>query len=179
LAAANKDAKPTMQAPSNKGPDLVEKAIVPDYSLSSRVAPLGLAFYTADSVPSKYRGGAFVCEHGSWDRPQFNGYKVVFVPFNGGRPSGKAEDVVTDFLNAATAIFRASSLSRPPIDLASRSCPRRAATLTTINFFEEASASIALKPSSGLRACAKNRKFVNNLKLIWVVQSHLQKYSAS
>ena len=81
-------------------PDLVEKAIVPDYALSSHVAPLGLAFYTADSLPEKYRGGAFVGEHGSWDRPQFNGYKVVFVPFSGGRPNGKAEDVVTGFLNA-------------------------------------------------------------------------------
>jgi glucose/arabinose dehydrogenase len=82
-------------------PDLVEKAIVPDYALSSHVAPLGLAFYTADSLPQKYRGGAFVGEHGSWDRPQFNGYKVVFVPFSGGRPNGKAEDVVTGFLNAS------------------------------------------------------------------------------
>jgi glucose/arabinose dehydrogenase len=81
-------------------PDLVEKAIAPDYALSSHVAPLGLVFYTGDSLPQKYRGGAFVGEHGSWDRPTFNGYKVVFVPFSGGRPNGKAEDVVTDFLNA-------------------------------------------------------------------------------
>ena len=81
-------------------PDLVEKAIVPDYSLSSHVAPLGLVFYTADSLPQKYRGGAFVGEHGSWDRRIFNGYKVVFVPFSGGHPSGKAEDVVTGFLDA-------------------------------------------------------------------------------
>jgi glucose/arabinose dehydrogenase len=81
-------------------PDLVEKAIVPDYALSSHVAPLGLTFYTADSLPKKYRGGAFVGEHGSWDRPEFNGYKVVFVPFSGGCPNGKAEDVVTGFLNA-------------------------------------------------------------------------------
>jgi glucose/arabinose dehydrogenase len=81
-------------------PDLVEKAIAPDYALSSHVAPLGLAFYTAQSLPQKYRGGAFVGEHGSWDRGRFNGYKVVFVPFSGGRPSGKAEDVVTGFLDA-------------------------------------------------------------------------------
>jgi glucose/arabinose dehydrogenase len=80
-------------------PDLVEKAIVPDYALSSHVAPLGLAFDTADGLPQKYRGGAFVGEHGSWDRPRLNGYKVVFVPFSGGRPNGKAEDVVTGFLN--------------------------------------------------------------------------------
>ena len=81
-------------------PDLVATAIVPDYALSSHVAPLGLAFYTSNNLPQKYRGGAFVGEHGSWDRQRFNGYKVVFVPFSGGRPNGKAEDVVTDFLNA-------------------------------------------------------------------------------
>ena len=80
-------------------PDLVAKALVPDYSLSSHVAPLGLAFYTGDSLPQKYRGGAFVGEHGSWNRPTFNGYKVVFVPFSGGHPNGKAEDVVTGFLS--------------------------------------------------------------------------------
>jgi glucose/arabinose dehydrogenase len=80
-------------------PDLVEKAIVPDYALSSHVAPLGLAFYGGDSFPEKYRGGAFVGEHGSWNRRPFNGYKVVFVPFANGKPSGKAEDFVNDFLN--------------------------------------------------------------------------------
>ncbi|MER8959125.1 MULTISPECIES: sorbosone dehydrogenase family protein [unclassified Mesorhizobium] len=80
-------------------PDLVAKAIVPDYALSSHVAPLGLAFYTATSLPEAYRGGAFVGEHGSWNRTRFNGYKVVFVPFSGGRPSGVATDVVTDFLD--------------------------------------------------------------------------------
>jgi glucose/arabinose dehydrogenase len=80
-------------------PDLVAKAIPPDYALSSHVAPLGMTFYTADALPDKYRGGAFVGEHGSWDRMQFNGYKVVFVPFKDGKPSGKAEDVVTGFLN--------------------------------------------------------------------------------
>ena len=81
-------------------PDLVAKAIPPDYALSSHVAPLGLVFDTGDGLPQKYRGGAFVGEHGSWDRPTFNGYRVVFVPFSGGRPNGKAEDVVTGFLDA-------------------------------------------------------------------------------
>ena len=80
-------------------PDLVAKALKPDYALSSHVAPLGMAFYTGDSLPAKYRGGAFVGEHGSWDRPELNGYKVVFVPFKEGRPAGKAEDFVTGFLN--------------------------------------------------------------------------------
>ncbi|MHC2252723.1 glucose/arabinose dehydrogenase [Bradyrhizobium embrapense] len=80
-------------------PDLVAKATVPDYALSSHVAPLGLAFSTGDSLPSTYRGGAFVGEHGSWNRPQLNGYKVVYVPFADGHPNGPAQDVVTGFLN--------------------------------------------------------------------------------
>jgi glucose/arabinose dehydrogenase len=81
-------------------PDLVAKAIVPDYALSSHVAPLGLAFYTGSSLPGVYRDGAFVGEHGSWNRPILNGYKVVFIPFKDGRPDGMAQDVVTGFLNS-------------------------------------------------------------------------------
>jgi len=79
-------------------PDLVKKAILPDYGLSSHVAPLGMVFYSASNLPSAYQGGAFVAEHGSWDRGNFNGYKVVYVPFSGGKPSGKAQDVVTGFI---------------------------------------------------------------------------------
>jgi glucose/arabinose dehydrogenase len=81
-------------------PDLVAKAIKPDYGLSSHVAPLGLAFNTGKGLPDHYGGGAFIGEHGSWDRDHYNGYKVVYVPFAGGKPNGKAEDVVTGFLNA-------------------------------------------------------------------------------
>ena len=81
-------------------PDLVAKSIVPDYALSSHVAPLGLVFDTGDGLPAHYTGGAFVGEHGSWDRPVLNGYKVVFVPFTDGKPSGTAEDVVTGFLDS-------------------------------------------------------------------------------
>jgi glucose/arabinose dehydrogenase len=84
-------------------PDLVAKAIPPDYALSSHVAPLGLAFYTASSLPASYKGGAFVGEHGSWDRSPFNGYRVVFIPFTDGHPSGPPKDVVTGFLNANDA----------------------------------------------------------------------------
>jgi glucose/arabinose dehydrogenase len=79
-------------------PDLVAKAISPDYALSSHVAPLGLVFYTGTNLPAHYRGGAFVGEHGSWDRSVLNGYKIVYVPFANGRPSGPAEDFVTGFL---------------------------------------------------------------------------------
>ena len=81
-------------------PDLVARAIAPDYSLSSHVAPLGLVFNSGDGLPEQYRGGAFVGEHGSWNRTQLNGYKVVFVPFAAGRPTGKAQDVVTGFLTS-------------------------------------------------------------------------------
>ena len=80
-------------------PDLVAKAIVPDYALSSHVASLGLAISTGTGLPESYRSGAFVGEHGSWDRTPLNGYKVVFVPFSGGTPSGAAQDVVTGFLD--------------------------------------------------------------------------------
>ena len=76
-------------------PDLVAKAIVPDYALSSHVAPLGLVFDTGNGLPAHYSGGAFVGEHGSWNRQILNGYKVVFIPFSDGKPSGKAEDAVT------------------------------------------------------------------------------------
>jgi len=80
-------------------PDLVAKAIAPDYALSSHVAPLGLVFDTGNTLPAPYKGGAFVGEHGSWDRTPLNGYKVIFVPFTDGRPSGGPQDVVTGFLN--------------------------------------------------------------------------------
>jgi len=80
--------------------DLVARAIVPDYSLSSHVAPLGMVFNNAANLPEQYRGGAFVGEHGSWDRIPLNGYKVVYVPFSGGKPSGPAQDIVTGFLTA-------------------------------------------------------------------------------
>ena len=79
-------------------PDLVAKAIAPDYALSSHVAPLGLVFYTGTNLPEHYRGGAFVGEHGSWNRAVMNGYKVIYIPFVDGRPSGPPEDVVTGFL---------------------------------------------------------------------------------
>jgi glucose/arabinose dehydrogenase len=79
-------------------PDVVAKAIPPDYALSSHVAPLGMVFSTGMNLPEHYRGGAFVGEHGSWDRPRLNGYKVVYVPFTDGKPSGMAEDVMTGSL---------------------------------------------------------------------------------
>jgi len=86
--------------PRKKGqrPDLVAKAIKPDYALGSHVAPLGLAFYTGKSFPQRYHGGAFIGMHGSWNRSNLVGYKVAFVPFQHGKPSGAIEDFLTDFL---------------------------------------------------------------------------------
>nr|WP_318381708.1 sorbosone dehydrogenase family protein [uncultured Enterobacter sp.] len=78
-------------------PDLVEKAIKPDYALSSHVAPLGLLFYTGDTMP-QYRGGAFVSEHGSWNRKPLNGYQVMWVKFENGKPVGMPQPVVSGFL---------------------------------------------------------------------------------
>jgi glucose/arabinose dehydrogenase len=79
-------------------PDLVKTAVMPDYALSSHVAPLGMVFSTGTGLPAGYRGGAFVGKHGSWDRSILNGYKVVYIPFLDGRPSGMPQDVVTGFL---------------------------------------------------------------------------------
>ncbi|WP_208952231.1 sorbosone dehydrogenase family protein [Rahnella sp. ChDrAdgB13] len=78
-------------------PDLVEKAIKPDYAISSHVAPLGLLFYTGENMP-QYRDGAFVSEHGSWNRKPLNGYQVMWVKFENGKPVGLPQPVVTGFL---------------------------------------------------------------------------------
>ena len=82
-------------------PDRVARAIVPDYALGSHVAPLGMAFYQGAALPAGYRGGAFVGEHGSWDRGHFNGYKVVWKPFAGGRPTGGPRDILTGFVDGS------------------------------------------------------------------------------
>jgi glucose/arabinose dehydrogenase len=92
-------------------PDLVARAIPPDYALSSHVAPLGMVFNTGSGLPAHYQGGAFVGEHGSWDRGEYNGYKVIFVPFVGGKPSGMPEDVVTGFRDGDNAHGRPVGLA--------------------------------------------------------------------
>ena len=80
-------------------PDLVASALKPDYALGTHVAPLGLVFYEGRMLPPKYAGGAFVGEHGSWNRRPRSGYKVVFVPFTGGKPVGQPVDVLTGFVS--------------------------------------------------------------------------------
>lgn len=79
-------------------PDLVKQTIKPDVSLGAHTASLGLAFYTQKNFPSKYHGGAFIGQHGSWNRATLSGYKVVFVPFKNGKPSGPPEDFLTGFI---------------------------------------------------------------------------------
>jgi glucose/arabinose dehydrogenase len=80
-------------------PDLVESAIVPDYALGPHTASLGLTFYDATLLGKDYAGGAIVGQHGSWNRKPHSGYKVIFVPFADGKPSGQPRDLLTGFLN--------------------------------------------------------------------------------
>jgi glucose/arabinose dehydrogenase len=81
-------------------PDLVARAVSPDYALGAHVAPLGLAFSGGKALPPALASGAFVGEHGSWNRVPHSGYKVVFVPFAQGQPAGLPVDVLTGFLSA-------------------------------------------------------------------------------
>ena len=95
-------------------PDLVAKAIVPDVPLGSHTASLGLLFYDKKSFPAKYQGGAFVSQHGSWNRSVLSGYKVIFVPFKNGKPSGPPEDFLTGFI----ANLEKSEVHGRPVGLA-------------------------------------------------------------
>lgn len=79
-------------------PELVARAIAPDYALGSHVAALGLSFVTDGGFGGAFSQGAFVGEHGSWNREDLSGYKVVWVPFVNGRPNGEPVDFATGFL---------------------------------------------------------------------------------
>jgi len=81
-------------------PDLVAKAVVPDYALGPHTASLGLASSKGTTLPDPFKSGMFVGQHGSWNRKPRSGYKVVFVPFTGGHPSGEPVDVLTGFVDA-------------------------------------------------------------------------------
>jgi glucose/arabinose dehydrogenase len=89
-------------------PDLVAKAIAPDYALGAHTASLGLAFYSGRLFPAHFSGGAFIGQHGSWNRQPRSGYKVIFVPFAAGRPAGMPEDILTGFVDA-----QGDALGRP------------------------------------------------------------------
>jgi glucose/arabinose dehydrogenase len=80
-------------------PDLVARAIVPDYALGPHTASLGLAYATDSALPAEYRNGMYVGQHGSWNRKPRSGYKVIFVPFANGRPSGPPRDLLTGFID--------------------------------------------------------------------------------
>ena len=86
--------------PEHKGkrPDLVQRAIVPDVLLPAHAAAVGLTFYTGTQFPQRYRNGAFVGLHGSWNRSKLAGYRIAFVPFQNGKPSGPVEDFVTGWI---------------------------------------------------------------------------------
>lgn len=92
---AHRDARVKESAPA----DLLARTAQPDYALGSHTASLGLTFYRGTSFPARYRGGAFIGQHGSWNRRTLSGYKVIFVAFDKGRPSGPPEDFLTGFLS--------------------------------------------------------------------------------
>lgn len=81
-----------------QGKDLVVKAIVPDVPVGNHTASLGLVFYTKDAFPAAYKNGVFVGQHGSWNSSVLTGYKVLFVPFKDGKPSGPPQDFLTGFI---------------------------------------------------------------------------------
>lgn len=93
--------------PRRKGerPDLVAKTIVPDVPVGAHTSSLGLVFYNKTQFPAKYHNGAFVGQHGSWNRSKLSGYKVVFVPFRNGKPSGKPEDFLTGFIESEQKVY--------------------------------------------------------------------------
>ncbi|MBB4861769.1 glucose/arabinose dehydrogenase [Pseudomonas nitritireducens] len=80
-------------------PDMVEKALAPDYALGAHTASLGLAFYQGSLLPERYRGGVFIGQHGSWNRKPRSGYQVVFIPFGDGKPNGQPVTVLDGFVN--------------------------------------------------------------------------------
>ncbi|MSU93333.1 sorbosone dehydrogenase family protein [Pseudomonas mandelii] len=82
-----------------QNPDLVAKAIAPDYAVGPHTASLGLSFAEGNTLPAQFKEGAFIGQHGSWNRKPHSGYKVIFVPFAGGKPTGQPVDVLTGFLN--------------------------------------------------------------------------------
>ena len=82
-----------------QNPDLVAKAIAPDYAVGPHTASLGLTFAEGNRLPAQFKEGAFIGQHGSWNRKPHSGYKVIFVPFSAGKPSGPPVDVLTGFLN--------------------------------------------------------------------------------
>jgi glucose/arabinose dehydrogenase len=86
-------------------PELVARAIVPDYALGAHTASLGLVFSEGATLPAPFAHGVFVAQHGSWNRKPRSGYKVIFVPFKAGKPSGMPVDVLSGFVSAGDDAF--------------------------------------------------------------------------
>lgn len=84
---------------SPQDPRLVASAIKPDYALGAHTASLGLVFYTGTLLPESYHHGAFIGQHGSWNSSQLVGYRVIFVPFRGGKPADMPRDILTGFVD--------------------------------------------------------------------------------
>lgn len=91
-----------------QNPELVAQALVPDYALGAHTASLGLAFYQGQLLPAQYRGGAFIGQHGSWNRSPRSGYKVIYIPFTEGKPKGLPQDILSGFVNE-----KGEALGRP------------------------------------------------------------------
>jgi glucose/arabinose dehydrogenase len=92
-------------------PDLVAQAIVPDYALGAHTASLGMVFYEGAALPPRFHGGAFIAQHGSWNRTRPSGYKVIFVPFENGQPDGLPQDILIGFLDNGNARGRPVGLA--------------------------------------------------------------------
>ena len=95
-------------------PDKVAEAVKPDYALGSHVAALGLSFATNGGFGGAFSQGAFIGEHGSWNRQDLSGYKVSWVPFNAGRPAGQPVDFVTGFIKDGKARGRPVGVTFDP-----------------------------------------------------------------
>ncbi|MGC1514140.1 MAG: sorbosone dehydrogenase family protein [Maribacter sp.] len=89
----HEDPRVKIEQPTRRG-----EALIPDYALKSHTASLGLVFYDGNSFPEKYHGGAFVVQHGSWNKEKLSGYRVIYIPFENGKPSGPEEDFLTGFI---------------------------------------------------------------------------------
>ena len=89
----HEDPRVKIEKPMRRG-----EALIPDYALKSHTASLGLVFYDGNSFPEKYRGGAFIVQHGSWNKEKLSGYRVIYIPFKNGKPSGPEEDFLTGFI---------------------------------------------------------------------------------
>ena len=83
-----------------QSPEMVAKAIAPDYAVGAHTASLGLTFAEQSKLPDTYSNGVFIGQHGSWNRKPFSGYKVVFIPFKNGMPAGNPQDVLSGFITA-------------------------------------------------------------------------------